>query len=96
MESYKAKDIWEMKDIKDVKKDSKDIIEIEYDNFIERQDMKTAAIENIHELYRSIIENYKEGNEIVNNPTIFYNLTIDKFRNWVINNNNELKILFAE
>lgn len=60
----------------------------------EREIKKNIIMDSINILYKNTIESFKNGNKLVYNPNIFFNITSERFIDWIINNNNELTELF--
>lgn len=65
-------------------------LDIEY----QKENNKYFILQKINLLYKSVVEPFKQGDDIVFNPNLFAYLTIDEFTNWVFENNTALKEIF--
>lgn len=61
--------------------------------FLERDDQISAVLEGIDNVYDRVFGAYFRGELLVDDIGIFYYLTRNEFRRWVIENNLELRTL---
>lgn len=65
--------------------------QIIFDDILEKDQRRNLFIDHIHYLYLNIIAEFRKGNHPNYNHCIFSGLTEEKFFEWIVENNAEIK-----
>lgn len=67
----------------------------EMDAQIVKEEYQDYIIQQMHHLYRKVMEEFYQGGLPVYNPLIFNKLSERQFIEWIVNNNSDVGKLFS-
>ena len=79
----------------DIFVDDADYEYYEHDLQYEKEEKIYLLLQQIDVLYEKVFGKFMEGDKLIYNPNIFSKLTKEKFRDWIIINNPEIKKLLG-